>query len=322
MGWDHVWQIFTWPFTALIGIVSFFLIFREQIQKLLPEITWIEIDPRNRKFKARFGRQIELAKARAKGVRKKVTASRSLPAANPVIDPAKQTARDVVLEAWGALKQIVYDACTASKIPLTPVTRIPEAVRRLADANLINADLVHLVDVLYELGQELADDTSLRPTGNDAVAYKKLTNDIVDWMMLSVLSPGKREEPERQPTVVDSNFPQPRGSGEFPQPRPGHPTALLVGISGPVQGRRFSIEKEQYRLGRNADNDLCITGDDYVSSHHASLLYEKGSLFLSDQGSRNGTFLNEKKVAETTMVQWGDRIRLGGSIFQVSETPT
>lgn len=85
-------------------------------------------------------------------------------------------------------------------------------------------------------------------------------------------------------------------------------------------GQRFPIDKEHFRLGSDAGNELCIKGDDYVSGNHAYLSYQQGSLFLFDEGSRNGTFLNEQQVTGTpNVVRQGDRIRLGASVFEVTE---
>jgi FHA domain len=57
----------------------------------------------------------------------------------------------------------------------------------------------------------------------------------------------------------------------------------------------FPIEKEYFRVGRDADNELRISGDEFVSGHYASFRYQAGSLFLSDDGSRNGTFSTKRK---------------------------
>lgn len=127
-----------------------------------------------------------------------------------------------------------------------------------------------------------------------------------------VAASGMPLSPPRRATVV-SDF--------FPQPQTGQPAAIFDGIGGVVRGKRFPIEKAHVRIGRDSDNDVAILGDEFVSAHHASLHYQGGSLLLSDDGSRNGTFLNEKRVTGTA-VRRGDRIRIGNAVFQVSESPS
>src|SRR5262249_46285010 len=152
------WQELLWPLVTLAGIVSSLILFweqiRDQLQELLQKIASLDIDPRARRFKVRFAQQVKHAKARAKGIREKVVANRSLPVADDLINRAEQAARDVVLEAWGVIKQTVYAACAARKVPLTPATRIPQAVRRLVKANAVDPSLAYLINLLYDLGQE------------------------------------------------------------------------------------------------------------------------------------------------------------------------
>ncbi len=130
--------------------------------------------------------------------------------------------------------------------------------------------------------------------------------------------------PEPAPAQrVTETFPEPRRhtsvGGYFPPPGPQHPAALLIGVSGAVQGRRFPLEKEIFRIGADPANDLPIPGDEYVSGNHAYLRYEKGSLFIVDQNSLNGTFVNEQRVSGTARVLVpGDRIKIGNSAFDVS----
>jgi hypothetical protein len=193
-----------------------------------------------------------------------------------------------------------------------------ERVRRLVEANVVKPELDDIIDLLNKLGEQLANDTRLRPTQNDARGYKEVAYDVVDWMMLNVLS-GRVTE-ESKPSVATPRLATIVVSDYFPQPQPGRPAAVLDGIGGVARAKRVPIDKEHFRIGRNSDNDLVISGDEFISAHHAHLRYQKGSLFLGDESSRNGTFLNDKRVTGTALiVRRGDHIRIGNAVFQVSE---
>jgi pSer/pThr/pTyr-binding forkhead associated (FHA) protein len=328
---DEILRNYAWPLATFFGGITAFIIsiiaFREQfvhllamlprpLVDLLSRITVFRLALGQLRFETEFGQRVKRAKDRAKGIADTVAASRVMLPPRRVFDAGAQSTRDMVLAAWGALQQIVYDASSASNLPLTPATRIPEAVRRLGEAKAIDAELAYLIDVLYNLGHELADDIGLRPLENDARIYRELTDLVVDWMMINILS--RRKEAQRP------EEPKPRAQtmvgGHFPSPQIGFPVAVLVGIGGPVRGQRFTVEKAYYRIGSNADNDLRISGDAYVSGHHAALRYEQGSLFFADQGSRNGSFVNDRRVAGSpVVVRQGDHLRLGESVFQVAE---
>jgi pSer/pThr/pTyr-binding forkhead associated (FHA) protein len=330
---EEILRSYAWPLATFFGGITALIIsiiaFREQfvrllamlpqpLVELLSRMTVFRVALGQLSFETEFGQRVKRAKDRAKGIADTVAASRVMLPPRRVFDAGAQSTRDMVLAAWGALQQIVYDASSASNLPLTPATRIPEAARRLREAKAIDAELAYLIDVLYNLGHELADDTGLRPLENDAKIYRELTDLVVDWMMINILSRRKEEEAQRR------EEPKPRAQtmvgGHFPPPRIGFPVAVLVGIGGPVRGQRFSVEKAYYRIGSNADNDLRITGDAYVSGHHAALRYKQGSLFLADQGSRNGSFVNDRRVAGSPLVvRRGDHLRLGESVFQVAE---
>jgi pSer/pThr/pTyr-binding forkhead associated (FHA) protein len=328
-------QSYAWPLTAffsgITALIISIIVFRDEFVRLLAMLPQPLVDLFSRvtvfrvavgqlRFETEFGQRVKRAKDRAKGIEDTVAASRLMPAPKRIIDAGTQSTRDMVLAAWGALQQIVYDASSASNLPLTPATRIPEAVRRLGEAHAIDAELAYLIDVLYNLGHELADDIGLRPLEGDARIYRELADLVVDWMMINILSRRKEEDAQRR------EEPKPRAKtmvgGHFPPPQIGFPVAVLVGIGGPVRGQRFSVEKPYYRIGSNADNDLRIAGDAYVSGHHAALRYEQGSLFLADQGSRNGSFVNDRRAAGSpVVVRWGDHLRFGESVFQLAQEP-
>ena len=308
------------PLAMLIALVFFMILFRDRLET-------IEIDPLKRKIKAKFHKKVVAAERSAKGITatvaadRSVASSRSVTLSEPAQNHSMRKARDIVLGAWGSLKQILYDACAAKNIPMTPSTSPLEASAHLYQANWISSEVVALIDVLNELAQELAADTSIRPYPRDALIYANLANVVLSWMMINVLPAEDsveelveevEEVPRHRRTVV---------SEDFRLPGPGSPTALLVGVDGPVRGRQYAIEQAQVQVGEDHGNDLLISNDDYVSANHAVLRYAQGSLFVSDLKSRNGTFLNENPVTSSAvLVRAGDRIRFGQSVFQVSAT--
>jgi hypothetical protein len=300
--------------TTVVTVIPLAIIFRKQIAELIASITSIEIDPKKRRWKVSFGQRVQQVQVRATGIREQVTASRAVPVALPVVEGATQASRDMVIEAWAAVKQVVYDACIANKIAVTPAMGVQEAARRLGNAKTVSSDLVKLIEIVYELGQEVAKNTRLRPQPDDARTYWTLAYDVVNLMWLSALAP-------KEPIV--SPKPPPRATvvgADFVPPRQGSPAATLIGISGPMRGQKAAIDKPHYRIGRNPNNDLRVAGDDSVSGNHAYLRYDKGSLLLFDQGSLNGTFLNEQRVTGAPLVvRQGDRIRVGESVFEVSQ---
>lgn len=63
-------------------------------------------------------------------------------------------------------------------------------------------------------------------------------------------------------------------------------------------------------LGRDPDNTI-ILNDSAASGRHARLIQENGVWWLEDLGSRNGTMLNELKLAKPTPLAEGDVIGIG-----------
>jgi predicted component of type VI protein secretion system len=98
-----------------------------------------------------------------------------------------------------------------------------------------------------------------------------------------------------------------------------HARVMLVGIGGPLQGKRIPMDKQVLRVGSASNNDVVIKGDAYVSRLHAALSYEEDALFITDQRSTNGTFINGNLLRDSAVrLNSGDKIRVGHSIFEVA----
>ena len=85
--------------------------------------------------------------------------------------------------------------------------------------------------------------------------------------------------------------------------------------------QQVTLPAENITLGRASDCTIPIK-DRFLSRRHAEILNERGTWFVRDCGSVNGTTLNGVKLAEPTLLHPGDRIGLGDSevVFHSDET--
>ncbi|MBC5816683.1 MAG: FHA domain-containing protein [Candidatus Eremiobacteraeota bacterium] len=95
---------------------------------------------------------------------------------------------------------------------------------------------------------------------------------------------------------------------------------LLEVLSGPLDGKTWSFERE-ITIGRDdAVADACITIDRYISRKHAKLRAEKGNLLLSDLASRNGTRLDGKTVDGEAALAIGAPFVVGRTVLRVTQS--
>lgn len=87
-------------------------------------------------------------------------------------------------------------------------------------------------------------------------------------------------------------------------------TASLEIIRGPFAGACFQVERAVCSIGRSDENDVRIR-DDTVSLTHATLLLKRGSWFVVDLRSMNGTFVDGSRVSGERELHTGARVRLG-----------
>ena len=71
----------------------------------------------------------------------------------------------------------------------------------------------------------------------------------------------------------------------------------------------FDLTKLVMTIGRNADNDIVINNRT-ISGRHATLSYEGGFFYITDNNSTNGVFVNDIRI-EKNKVHTGDIIRFG-----------
>ena len=70
-------------------------------------------------------------------------------------------------------------------------------------------------------------------------------------------------------------------------------------------------------VGRASTSDI-VLDEEFVSSTHARFVPRGQFFFVEDLGSTNGTFVNEKQVAEAQL-RLDTRVRIGETIFRYEE---
>lgn len=72
--------------------------------------------------------------------------------------------------------------------------------------------------------------------------------------------------------------------------------------------------KDKFTIGRDPGCNIVLS-DPAVSSLHAEIFDRNGRLYIKDCNSKNGVFINRRKITEETLLQRGDIITLGDSIL-------
>lgn len=79
---------------------------------------------------------------------------------------------------------------------------------------------------------------------------------------------------------------------------------------------------ESVGIGRSSDGTmyekfLPIMGDGKVSKIHCAIIHKGDSLYLKDEGSRNGTYLNGHRLESPEVIQRDDIIGIGETRLEV-----
>lgn len=90
----------------------------------------------------------------------------------------------------------------------------------------------------------------------------------------------------------------------------------LVVLAGAKKGTEIPLKKDKFVIGRASDCTL-RAGSEAISRHHCAILRRDGKLTVRDLGSRNGTYVNDEKIAEETALANGDTVRVGTLEFRI-----
>jgi adenylate cyclase len=90
------------------------------------------------------------------------------------------------------------------------------------------------------------------------------------------------------------------------------PTSAYLVLEEPSGGRKIQLDSaDEWKLGRSEKCAISI-GDDTISRTHAMIQRtDVGEYCFIDMGSRNGSFVNDRRVSTPVVLRNGDRISLG-----------
>ncbi len=111
-------------------------------------------------------------------------------------------------------------------------------------------------------------------------------------------------------TVLDRP-PRPEKPVTKPQPPAQLPRGpYLFGTSGEMIGQAIVIPSGGLTIGRGSGNQMRLT-EHSVSRKHAVIQRTRRGVYISDQGSSLGTYVNGRKIAGPTALKHGDVIQIG-----------
>jgi predicted component of type VI protein secretion system len=97
-------------------------------------------------------------------------------------------------------------------------------------------------------------------------------------------------------------------------------TKLIV-ASGKSAGRSISLKRDKLLIGRSEECDVRPLSEE-VSRRHCAITVGPADVWIEDLKSRNGTFVNGKRIEPETRIKLadGDMIRVGSLEVRVART--
>lgn len=100
---------------------------------------------------------------------------------------------------------------------------------------------------------------------------------------------------------------------------------ILAQLVDDVVVNKFELNKAVTTIGRHPDCDVQIN-DAAISGHHARIILEQNKyldgaveIFLEDLSSKNGSFINGKKIQGRQPLNNNDVIRFGWNEFKLMD---
>jgi pSer/pThr/pTyr-binding forkhead associated (FHA) protein len=96
----------------------------------------------------------------------------------------------------------------------------------------------------------------------------------------------------------------------------------LILIKPDKTGQVFKLDDQKNIIGRHNTNTVFID-DEQISRKHAVIYFDQENYWIEDLRSKNGVYVNGKKIAQPQRLRNGNLIKLGASMlrFELSNRP-
>ena len=128
---------------------------------------------------------------------------------------------------------------------------------------------------------------------------------LLIWRIVRTVSRDLRTHPGQESFILP-----PGGMRHAPA---AHLGGRLVVQDSPVLGAgdAYTIDSSPLTIGRGAQNDVAIEGDEFASARHVRFEPRGDGLWVQDLGSTNGTYVNGVRVDGARLLAPGDVVRVG-----------
>ena len=90
---------------------------------------------------------------------------------------------------------------------------------------------------------------------------------------------------------------------------------LLVAVRGPLTGNRYQVQDGDEMIIGRAESCSVQIPDTEISRQHARVTLHNAGIWVQDAGSRNGVFINEKRIVRPTELRPGGKLSIGDHAF-------
>lgn len=121
-----------------------------------------------------------------------------------------------------------------------------------------------------------------------------------------------------QAVWVEVRPPRAAKAPRAPRRRPAGAKIRRVIVVAPEEHLgRSHVLADEVNIGRAAGCEITID-DTYASQMHARIFRRDDGVFVEDLGSTNGSYVNREKVNRPTVINPGDQLQIGATVFEVS----